>query len=166
MKKIIILISTLLTLSNNAWANGNCSEAEYRQFDFWLGQWQVTNKQNDNVSASKISSILDSCVILEEYQTPNGFKGKSLNMYDKQRKVWHQTWTDNSGLLLQLEGTLEGQSMVLKGRGKSAQGALLWHKISWTPNSDGSVRQHWQQSLDDGKTWATLFDGMYRKIKQ
>ena len=35
-------------------------------------------------------------------------------------------------------------------------------RITWTPNADGSVRQHWETSTDDGKTWKTSFDGLYR----
>jgi hypothetical protein len=27
----------------------------------------------------------------------------------------------------------------------------------------GKVRQHWESSADDGKTWTTAFDGLYAK---
>jgi hypothetical protein len=35
------------------------------------------------------------------------------------------------------------------------------NRITWSPNPDGSVRQHWEQSSDGGTTWATIFDGLY-----
>jgi hypothetical protein len=35
------------------------------------------------------------------------------------------------------------------------------NRITWTPNPDGTVRQHWEQSTDAGATWATIFDGLY-----
>jgi hypothetical protein len=38
-------------------------------------------------------------------------------------------------------------------------------KITWTPNSDGSVRQLWESSTDHGKTWNIAFDGLYKKAK-
>ena len=37
-------------------------------------------------------------------------------------------------------------------------------RITWTPNTDGSVRQHWQQSSDNGATWETTFNGIYRRV--
>ncbi len=37
--------------------------------------------------------------------------------------------------------------------------------ITWTPNADGSVRQHWETS-EDGKTWKTAFDGLYTPRKE
>ena len=35
--------------------------------------------------------------------------------------------------------------------------------LSYTPGSDGSVRQVWDTSTDDGKTWKNAFDGKYVK---
>ena len=32
---------------------------------------------------------------------------------------------------------------------------------TWTPLEDGVVRQHFEQSGDDGATWTTWFDGYY-----
>ena len=37
------------------------------------------------------------------------------------------------------------------------------NRVTWTPNPDGSVRQHWQSSEDNGKTWSDVFDGLYVK---
>ena len=34
---------------------------------------------------------------------------------------------------------------------------------TWTPNPDGTVRQHWEISSDAGKSWTTAFDGLYRR---
>ena len=40
------------------------------------------------------------------YTTPTGYTGESFNIYDSARRVWHQSWVDNAGLLLQLDGGL------------------------------------------------------------
>ena len=39
-------------------------------------------------------------------------------------------------------------------------------KITYTPNPDGSVRQFGEQSTDEGKSWATSFDLLYRPHKE
>ncbi|MEO7338154.1 MAG: hypothetical protein ABIV63_16395, partial [Caldimonas sp.] len=90
-----------------------------------------------------------------------GYSGESLNAYDASRKVWHQTWVDSSGTLLVLEGGLRGGSMVLEGQGASADGVIK-HRITWTPNADGSVRKFWE-STDAKGQWHTAFDGTYTK---
>ncbi len=85
-------------------------------------------------------------------------------MYDAARGVWHQTWVDNGGLLLTIEGGLQGASMVLTGTmaRKTPQGELL-DRISWTPEADGSVRQVWEVSADAGTNWQVIFDGRYQR---
>ena len=38
-------------------------------------------------------------------------------------------------------------------------------RMSYSRNEDGSVRQHGEQSTDDGKTWSPSFDFTYRLSK-
>jgi hypothetical protein len=140
-----------------------CESKEYRQFDFWIGTWQVSNTQNEQVSHSEISLINDGCSLLEEYSTPSGYTGKSLNSFNFATKLWHQTWADNSGLVLTLHGQFNGKSMILSNHAN--QNSLVLNQITWTPNDNGTVRQHWQTSEDNGKTWQTAFDGLYTKLK-
>jgi hypothetical protein len=35
-------------------------------------------------------------------------------------------------------------------------------KMTFTPMPDGRRRQVWEQSPDGGKTWAAIFDGIYK----
>ncbi|WP_102797623.1 hypothetical protein [Bowmanella denitrificans] len=155
-----ILLSLLIFVSPMLYAN--CNSPEFDQFDFWLGQWQVT--ANGKIAGTnQIKQDLNNCVLHEHYQTPSGYEGRSLNIYDANQQRWHQTWVDNQGLLLQLDGRWNGQQMQLDGYTLTNNGEKHLHRISWTPNMDGSVRQHWQVSKDAGKTWSSLFDGHYQK---
>lgn len=141
-----------------------CQSEHYRQFDFWLGKWQVSNPSNNQISSSKISLINNGCGILEEYSTPSGYQGKSLNIYNVQTGKWHQTWTDNTGLLLQLNGEFKNGKMVLIGETLSQQGKRVTNQISWQLLKDGRVNQVWKTSMDDGKTWQTVFNGFYEML--
>lgn len=137
-----------------------CQAPEYRQFDFWLGDWDVTTPANPGSSSrNRITSINGGCTLREEYTTPLGYEGTSLNFYDATRRVWHQTWIDNQGGALYLEGRLEGRSMVLA----TTTDPQNVQRITWTPLDDGRVRQHWEATTDGGKTWSTVFDGYYAK---
>lgn len=146
----------------SAAAAGECDASEFRQFDFWLGEWNVRTPDGKLAGVNRISSEYGGCVLHERYTTGRGYSGESLNIYDASRKVWHQTWVDSSGTLLLLEGVLSGRSMVLEGQTTGADGLTVKHRITWTPNSDGSVRQHWE-STDAKGQWATAFDGSYTR---
>jgi len=142
-----------------------CIADEYRHFDFWLGEWDVTAAGSTQPTASsKISSQQGGCVILEEY-TAGGFTGMSINFYDNVTERWHQSWMSNAGSAVYLEGGLND-----KGEMAMSDEGMTSHEVSgnigrttWTPNDDGSVRQHWESSTDGGKTWTTVFDGTYTK---
>jgi hypothetical protein len=137
-----------------------CSTPEFRQFDFWLGDWDVeTVAAPGTVSRNQITRAYDGCTVREEYTTPYGYAGTSLNFYDATRKVWHQTWIDNQGGGLFLEGGLRGRDMVLSTPADRAE----IQRITWTPLDGGRVRQHWESSSDGGKTWVTAFDGLYTR---
>ena len=138
-----------------------CDTAEFRQFDFWLGEWNVYGPAGKLAGTNSITREYAGCVVHEHYTTPGPYTGESLNTYDAQRKVWHQTWVDNGGTLLLLDGHLVGNAMVLEGAGMNGSEPVK-HRITWTPNADGTVRQFWQTAGADGK-WKTTFDGLYRK---
>ena len=154
-----LAFAALLLLSSLADAQPmSCQAPEHRQFDFWVGDWRVTTPDGKHAGDNRIEKVLDGCALHESWQGASGGRGFSYNAYDRDRKVWHQTWVDRQGNLLLLEGGLRDGAMVLEG----AQGATL-NRITWTPNKDGSVRQHWEASADQGKTWQTAFDGLYRR---
>jgi len=140
-----------------------CSAAEYRQFDFWLGDWDVANADGQPAGRNVITRIAGGCALHENWSGRGGFTGQSLNGWNRHTRRWQQTWLDSSGSRLDLEGGLQGASMVLEGRTPAASGAPRRHRITWTPQSDGSVRQHWQTSDDDGASWSTAFDGRYTR---
>lgn len=143
-------------------AAGPCEGSEHRQFDFWLGEWNVHTPDGKLAGVNSISREYGGCVLHERYSTSRGYSGESLNVFDAPRKVWHQTWVDTSGTLLLLEGGLRGSSMVLEGQNIGADGRVTRHRITWTPNADGSVRQHWE-STDAKGQWSTAFDGSYTR---
>ena len=143
-----------------------CTDDEYRHFDFWLGEWDVTSAGNAQpTAASRISSKQDGCVVLEEYSVGTAFTGMSINFYDSAKETWHQTWMSNGGGSVYLEGALNDDgAMVLTDKDLSiSEVSGTINRVTWTPNDDGSVRQFWESSTDDGENWSVAFDGLYTK---
>ncbi|MBL9218477.1 MAG: hypothetical protein JNG82_08315 [Opitutaceae bacterium] len=135
---------------------------ESRQFDFWIGEWDVTNPAGKAAGRSRIEAIAGGAGLLETWTGATGYSGRSLNAWNAARKQWQQFWVGSDGGVLELNGGLVDGRMVLTGE-HNVRGRHLIERITWTPNADGSVRQHWEQSADAGKTWTTAFDGLYRK---
>lgn len=144
----------------------NCSAPEYRQFDFWLGTWDVFNTQGKEIGTNTITMELNGCVLHEHWDAVSGLgRGNSFNIYDRSNGRWHQTWVSNTGNLLLLDGGLRDGAMVLEGRTRQPDGTEVWERVTWSKQPDGSVRQLWEQSRDGGKTWSVAFDGRYVKRK-
>lgn len=170
--RLAAVSAALLTWSCSAMAQlpaspPACTAAEHRQFDFWIGRWEVFTPDGKKAGENHIEAIDGGCALIERWRGNGGFSGTSLNSWDAQARQWRQHWVDNQGGLLQLAGGLDGGSMVLSSSGPDPDqpGATLRQRILWTALSDGAVRQHWQTSRDDGATWGTAFDGRYVRLK-
>ena len=153
--------STNLLLAQTT-ASDSALNAAYHQFDFWLGEWDVYAYGTEKlVGKSHIMSINDSSGILENYHTPDGrYKGKSLNTYNRKTKQWEQYWIDNSGLVLKLSGEFRDRKMIMLNFD-----GLKRNKITWQTEAQ-NVRQTWESSKDGGKTWTTVFDGIYIPLQE
>lgn len=137
-----------------------CSEPAHRQFDFWSGDWEVRNPAGQLVGSNRIEIILGGCALTETWTSAGPHRGVSINFYDESTTRWHQTWIGNDGQALYLDGSWQNGQMVLRGAGVARDGTKRIERITWTPNADGSVRQHWEISTD-GAEWRTVFDGKY-----
>lgn len=137
-----------------------CGGPEHRQFDFWLGEWDVFDPQGELVGRNRIARLFDACALREEWEGVSGSRGTSLNVYAAEAGHWHQTWVDASGGLLLLDGGLRGDTMVLEGTTRGVAHRISWSRIDGDPDQ---VRQLWKTSADGGTTWETAFDGRYRR---
>ena len=159
---VLLLAGGATAIAQDAGKPAPCSAAEYRQFDFWVGEWTVTDNEGKLLGHNRITTILGGCGLEENWKSASGKSvGSSYNIYDRGRKVWHQTWIDNSGLLLTIEGGLDDGSMVLEGRTRGPKGDVR-QRISWTPLSDNRVRQLWE-SAPEGGEFKVAFEGFYAK---
>jgi len=140
-----------------------CQGTEYRQLDFWLGDWDVYEVSDTSqvVARNRVTHILNGCVLREVYQQKNGMVGESYSLWDAARGVWHQSWVTNRGTLLLLDGRLDGGRMVLTGPDKVPDGrSALIRGIWWSEGRD--VREKAERSTDGGKTWTPVFDIVFR----
>jgi tetratricopeptide (TPR) repeat protein len=140
---------------------------EYRQFDFWLGEWDVYGQGGAKAGSSKIDLILGDCVVLENWTGGAGGEGKSFNKYSPEFKRWEQYWVDAQGSTTFFHGKLEGKNMVYYAETPQPDGSVLKRRLTFFNLGSDKVRQFSQQTKDDGKSWQTEYDLIYiRKNSQ
>ncbi len=144
-----------------------CRAGPHRDFDFWVGEWEVENPAGDLVGTNIIRSELDGCLVAENWTGSGGGRGRSLNMYDASTGKWYQAWIDIFAQHLRLEGGLMNGEMVLSGDRQALSGVGLTDQISWTPTSADQVRQFWEITVQvDPPFTITAFDGRYMRRDQ
>jgi hypothetical protein len=175
MRTTTILLFTMLSATSAAAqtqtaqpqqpaAPPRCDTPEFRQFDFWVGDWVVVNGGQE-LGRNRITLEEDGCVVHEHWTGAGGGTGQSFNFYDRRDGRWHQVWVSSWGGALNLSGALTDGAMRYTGLTRRPDGGTMEHRLSFTPNADGTVRQLWETSTDGGKTWSTAFDGTYRKAQ-
>jgi tetratricopeptide (TPR) repeat protein len=136
---------------------------QYRQFDFWIGTWDVYGKGGAVAGHSDVKLILGDCVINENWTDSTGGEGKSYNKYNAFLKRWEQYWVDQYGSTTYYIGNLEGPNMVFLADNFDPSGKPAKLRMTFFPMPEGKVRQFGETSMDDGKTWTTSFDLTYVK---
>ncbi len=135
-----------------------------RQFDFWIGEWSVQNRdlqpdgswKDGDVARARITPVCGGNAILEEWAGPfhgsfmNGF---SLRAYDPVRRDWNLLlfWTtDGNGAFGRLRGRFRhGRGEFFAGGGSSLT------RYSFSDGLPDSVRWDSATSGDAGVTWKT-----------
>ena len=142
-----------------------CTAPEFRQFDFWVGRWDVYPTGTDQLVAhSLIENLYAGCAIRENWMplAGQGGDGGSLNVYRPAEHRWRQTWTDAGNALVDFYGGMEGGKMVMTGARTGPNGAEFLVRMEYSRNPDGSVRQVGTRSPDHGQTWQPRYDYTYR----
>lgn len=139
---------------------------EYRQFDFWIGEWDVfvTGTQNQ-AGTSSIESILDSCILFENWTGGNGYTGKSFNLYNATDKKWEQIWVDSRGGMIKFVGEGRDGNLYYTADTKQSDGTVHQRRLTFFNLGSDRVRQFSERTTDGGKTWSVEYDLTYVRKK-
>ena len=138
-----------------------CPGPEFHEFDFWIGQWDVT-VQGNPAGTNVITREEQGCLIHEHWTGAKGGTGQSFNFFDSSTRQWNQVWVDNSASSLRLSGAFADNQMRLTGVAPGPDGKPQQQRLTFFKNADGTVRQLWETS-SDGSSWQVAFDGLYRR---
>jgi len=141
-------------------------DARFRQFDFWVGDWDVrpTGQPPAGPPARNTVTLDDNdCVVTEHWSAPSGSIGQSFNIFDRSYGVWRQTWVDNSGGQHDYRGRLIDGNMVFVGDTPMPNGqpGRVPTRLTFFKIGTDTVRQFSEIYTDSGRTWQTSYDLTY-----
>ena len=140
------------------------TEAPRHQFDFWIGEWDVTTKDGKHAGSSVIESVSGGCALLENWTSGSGGHGKSLNAWNPSIRQWQQYWIGQDGAPTEFRSSeFDGKSISFFNRHEND--SLKFERLTFTPLDASTVRQHSEKTTDGGRTWATEYDLYYHRKK-
>ncbi len=136
----------------------------FKDFDFWVGNWDVTTADGTIAGSNRIEIAERGCVLLENWTNTSGGTGMSINYLDMATGEWVQVWNAEGGSQINIRGGLTDEGMRLVGHLHTVgTGTTVPFRALFTLLPDGRVRQFFEQSNDQGATWVPWFEGFYTR---
>ena len=140
----------------------------YKEFDFWVGSWDVrpNGAPNNPPSRNDVTKIDGGCVVHESWVGVGGSVGQSFNIYDASRQKWFQIWVDNSGGLHEYSGLYKDNAMRYEGTTPASPPAAgrSETRLTFFRIAADTVRQFSESLGGDGK-WTPNYDFIYVRRK-
>ena len=150
----------------------SCSGPEYRELDFWVGDWDATWPAGPaspaGTARNHVEKILDGCVVSENFEAagPSPLVGKSYSTFNPKRKTWQQTWVDNQASYLDFVGDLSGPAEKIFAMDSVApDGRPVKLRMVFKNIASDSFDWSWERSTDGGKSWRVQWPIHYTRRK-
>jgi hypothetical protein len=166
MKFSLLLVSMIfinLALGQQPGSQNPCTVPETKQFDFWIGDWDLT--WNDSLHGTNhVERIMESCTVQENFYDPKlKYSGKSWSVYSPVRKQWQQTWVDTQGGYISLTGGMVGDSMVLTTPERvTPKGKMISRMVFYNIKKD-SFDWSWETFVPERTAWTANWKIHYER---
>ncbi len=166
MKSLFLSLFIAVIMSSTTSAKNvvPCSSPECGQFDFWVGDWDLT--YNDTVHATNsITKEMGGCLIHEHFKDPaHKYTGESWSVYSPAKKLWQQTWVDDQGAYIVLTGNFtDGKMILFTGPALLPDGTRIQNSMTFHNITPDSFDWEWESTTDDGKTWKNNWHIHYQR---
>ncbi len=169
MRMVLVLLAASLAAAQASAPHPKCSLPEQQQFNFWLGDWELTSpgeKPGEILHHSNsIKRVLGECIIQENFQSggESPLIGMSVSVFDPVSGKWKQTWVDNDGSYLDFVGEFKDGEMILSRHATKADGTSSLQRMVWKNISANELDWSWEKSNDSGKTWEIVWPIHYKR---
>ena len=158
------------------WAD---SEATFSDFDFWIGKWQVFDRESGlMVGVDQVRRELAGCIVVQHWThmndlytppgSPRRMEGYSHTSLGADG-MWHQTWIDNGGSRLPLTGKLDEKGVMtmqtpwIEFTTRDGKEVSTMHRWHWAPQDDGTIHNTGYTRRGKDGDWVKYFDIVYRR---
>ena len=139
-----------------------CTDPAYRQFDFWLGEWSVTDPAGVKQGENSITSEEGGCLLVERWTSASGGSGQSYTFFDPGARQWRQIWVSGESVIDYAGGLNRDGEMELHGQIRHRDGRSAPFRGVWSKQPDGAVRQQFDEFDLAQQRWISWFTGIYR----
>ena len=161
-----------------------CSQAEARQFDFWIGEWEIQAKErppgsdqwteNKSWIRTRVRRALSGCVLIEESIDKVAYDtlvvGMSLTSYNIHLGKYQQLWVDQQGSTWEYVGGWEDESMVLYLEPTTSSGesivpfeATTRIRMVFSEIARNGLVWGYEYSTDGGHEWTRTNEAVYSR---
>ncbi|GJL97207.1 MAG: hypothetical protein DHS20C06_10240 [Hyphobacterium sp.] len=165
-----ILSAAALCQSNTPAPPPTCSSEEYRQLDFWVGNWHAEWDNGDGTIGQGENHItrdeFGDCVVYERFTGP-GLNGMSVSTFFAPASVWRQAWVDDQGGFFSLIGGPDrsGEFDFVLNNARLSETAPH-RRMVWDDVSEGSFTWLWQGRANSDEDWADLWVINYTRMEE
>ncbi len=178
MPRSILLLAFVLLLCSAALVPQNappgqrpdpCVSPEQKQFDFWVGEWDLTwpGEKEGEVSrgTNSIRRVMDGCVVEENFNGGDSLhlRGMSVSTFVARAGKWKQTWVDNEGGYLDFVGEFKQGQMILARETLAPNGEKLLQRMVFKNISANELDWSWESPRDDGNPCRVLCPIHYKR---
>lgn len=165
LKNHLFVIAFIFSFSYaSAQSDCACCTDFHKQFDFWVGEWNVYDTLGNKVGENSIVKLENGCILNEHWVGAQGGTGSSYNYFNKSDSTWNQLWIDSQGNNLELKGHAKSNQMILSSELVPGQKVDFYrNRITWTKNEDESVTQLWEILDVEDNVLAVAFKGLYKR---
>jgi hypothetical protein len=142
---------------------GSCvTNAESRQFDYFVGDWSVSAPGSSGKATSKVSLSLDKCLVIESWDGGRGHTGQNTFAYSPEDKSWYGMFADNQGRVhVFAGGKVSDGTAEFQGSSRGSDGGTALNRVRVIRVSANKVEEIWEKSTDNGANWKAVFRGEY-----
>jgi len=166
MKRVVVLLAGCMAVAPclaQVAPTEPCQERRFREFDFWVGDWEVVSPDGRKLGESSITVEERGCLLVEHWRSATGGRGQSYNFFDHTTGKWREVFVSNWGTKDYSGGLNESGQMVLEGTVGYSDGSRAHFRGVWTANQDGTVTQLLEEYNVESKSWDEWFLGTYRR---
>lgn len=165
----MLSVPTLFARQSATLETNPCIAPQQKQFDFWLGQWDLTwpgeKKDETGHGTNTITRTLGGCIVQENFSGGDSMRlrGISVSTFDVNAGRWKQTWVDNEGGYLDFVGQFRDGQMILQREATRNDGTKFLQRMVWKNITLNEFDWTWEASHDGGKTWQVNWPIHYKR---